>query len=455
MNNLIKKLIRTKNWYCRFLGYLRCPLLFFFFIPIKGAFGSHEAYVTTIVQDGSSRLLLEQRKRLLENLGGYFKRNDFPHRLSESVFNDEGWGNLSIRYTLDSDLQERAERILKSYRPDIGVVVMMDALSGDILAMASYQREVGEPATTVLKKLSGPVNWVLDSILPAASLFKIVTASAAIEKAGFSERDIVTFSGGNYTLYRRNLLAPSSQMGMRRATLRDAFALSYNTPFGRLAIYNLQPEDLLEYSKKFGFNSKIVCELPFDMGETIIPLEKGFALAEISSGFNRITKISPIHAAMIAASIANDGKMILPNLVKDIFDSEGNRIYSRDTITLGEVVGFDAAQKLKSLMQATIERGTSRKAFRRIYHWFKLSGIEVGGKTGSITAEAPLGKVDWFVGFGLKNDTSQRIAIAAVTLHKDRWHVKPSDLAREMLSFYFYGNAHPRRYLIRKLVTRQ
>lgn len=367
--------------------------------------------------------LSEARERIARELGPFFLHSQYP---PEARLDWEGENRkVRVDYSLDPSLQEAAEKLLKSYRPDYGAVVIMDALSGRIRALVSYQK-------------SNPLapNLALRGTFPAASIFKIVTATAAVDKYHLSPDTIILFNGGNYTLYRKNVMETKRNRWTREMTIREAFGRSINTVFGRLTFEKLEPHDLEEYAVRFGFNQKIHSDLPVDPGVTSIPREKVYELAEIASGFNKVTRMSPIHGAMIAAAIAADGKMPVPSVVDRITDMDGKALYVSEPVTAGTTMTPDGADRLKVLMESTITRGTSRKAFKPLVRDRKFRELELGGKTGSLTGDNPRGKVDWFVGYAI-GGPDDRLAIAAITVNVDKWTVKSSHLAQSLFRHHF------------------
>lgn len=328
-----------------------------------------------------------------------------------------------VEYTIDPVLQKESEKLLKSYKPDYGAVVMMDAATGKILALASFQKS-GDTS-----------NLALRGTFPAASIFKIVTATAALDKYELTPDTIVMFNGGNHTLYKKNVMSDKVNKWTRRIALREAFARSYNTVFGRVALERLAPEDLEEYAIRFGFNKNIHSDLPFDSGFTEIPREKNFHLTELASGFNKVTRMSPIQGAMIAASIAEDGVMRVPYVVDRVKDADGTVLFQAEPVTAAVTMSPQGADKLKELMEATIRQGTSKKSFKPLVRDRKFKELVLGGKTGSLTGDNPKGKVDWFVGYAMNED--QRIAIAALTVNVDKWTVKSSHLAQSLFRSHF------------------
>lgn len=332
---------------------------------------------------------------------------------------------VQIQYTLDEDLQDEAEKLLKNYKPDYGAVVIMDANSGALKAMASFEK--GKPSAD---------NLALRGTFPAASVFKIVTATAALDKYKLSPDTLVMFNGGNHTLYKKNVMYTKVNKWTRGITLKEAFARSINTVFGRLTFEKMQPQDLEEYAIRFGFNKSIQSDLPFDTGFTEIPQEKTFHLAEIASGYNKITRMSPVQGAMIASSVAAVGVMRVPYIVDSIKDVDGKVLWKPEPVTAAVTMSGEGAERLKELMEATITNGTSRKSFRPLIRDKKFRELELGGKTGSLHGDNPKGKVDWFVGYAIGGE-SDRLAIAAITVNKEYWTVKSSHLAQSLFKKHF------------------
>jgi cell division protein FtsI/penicillin-binding protein 2 len=275
----------------------------------------------------------------------------------------------------------------------------------------------------------------LKATFPAASIFKVVTATAAIDKAGVNPEHKIRYNGGAHTLYKKNVLSEKISRWTNVITLKDAFARSINTAFGRLSIENLHPEDLHEYANRFMFNQQIPADFPVDRGIAYIPTSKGFEMAEAASGYNKSNCMSPIQGAMIAASVANDGLMVVPYIVKTLKDESGNVLYQGETVNRGVTMSKESAHKLRELMGQTVIAGTSRRSFRPLIKDRKFKEIEMGGKTGHLTGDNPRGRVDWFVGYAFDDD--RKIAVAAITVNKKFWTVKSGHLGQSMFRKYF------------------
>lgn len=367
---------------------------------------------------------LEARQVISNSITNSIKVNRKP---AEGLFAPEGEAEklkLKINYSLQEDVQKEADTLLKRYKPDYAAIVMLNARTGKILAMSTFEKA----------NVLGP-NLALRATFPAASIFKVVTASAAIDKAGISPEHKIAFNGANYTLYKKNVLSDKVNRWTRFITLKDAFARSINTAFGRLSLESLDPKDISEYANRFMFNENIPTDFTLETSQAKVPSEKGFELTEVASGFNRFNTLSPVHGAMIASTIINEGKMMIPYIVDSLENATGEKVYQAQPLERGQIISPQSADKLRQMMEQTVLSGTSRRTFRKIVRDKKFREIEMGGKTGHFTGMNPKGRTDWFVGYA--TDEQDKIAIAAITVNIRKWTVKSSALGEMMFRKYF------------------
>lgn len=375
-----------------------------------------------VVREDKVKSQLEHRTDIAKNIGDIVRHNKFPENMELQW--DGQPVKAQIQLSLDNEMQKEAEKLLKTYKPDYAAIFVMDAVSGRVLAMTSFQKD--NPNAE---------NWNLKANFPAASVFKVVTATAAVDKAGVSPQHKINFNGGNYTLYRKNVMSDKVNKWTRAITLKETFARSINTAFGRLSLETLHPVDINDYANRFMFNQEIPADFPVDMGVAYVPPEKGFELTEVASGYNKTNRMSPVQGAMIAAAVANEGKMVIPYLVENITDEKGKSLYQAEPLDNGHIMTAESAHKVRELMEETVTAGTSRKSFRKLVRNKKFKEIEMGGKTGHLTGENPRGRVDWFVGYAM--DETNKIAIAAVSVNKEKWTVKSAELGQNMFKKYF------------------
>jgi len=364
------------------------------------------------------------KRAIAQSLTAAVSKNEFPPA-GEIALEDETEKTLGqFTYTIDQDLQESLIKQFEAYKPDYGAFVAIDPKTGAIRALLSYTRN---------KKDAG--NLALRASFPAASVFKIVTAAAAIDKKKANPETIISFTGANHTLYRQNLKPPKNQRWVRKMRLREAFARSVNTVFGKLGIYTVPKEDLNHYAEQFQFNKEIPVDLPVEAGTFGFLGEDPLSVAEVASGFNRNVLMSPLQGAVMAGAIANDGLMMEPFLVDSFTPNKAGVPYQAEPRPMGQVITAETARELRSMMQDTVRVGTSRKSFRGLARQSVKAEVEMGGKTGSLTGNNPRGKYDWFVGYAKKGDKS--VGLAVLTIHEENWTVKSSYLASKAVEQYF------------------
>lgn len=327
-----------------------------------------------------------------------------------------------VHYQIDPGLQRSIEAELEEYRPDYGMVVALDARTGALLGMAEIRRDGGESRLMSLK-----------ASYPAASVFKTVTAAAAIDLGKADADTVVPYNGKATTLYKRNVLKHRDHKWTRRESLAKSFSKSVNTVFARLGVYDVGGANLLVYADRFGFNRALPTDLPLEPSTVEISLDDEWSVAEAASGHTRDTNISPVHGALLAAAVVNDGLMPTPHFVAAMTDDHGIVVYEPEPSRAERVIAPETANELRKMMRETIRAGTASKSFRGFSRRF--ASVEVGGKTGSLTGFNPKGKYDWFIGYA--TDGERKIAYAVLCINKKYWYVKSARLARRLIESYF------------------
>ena len=353
----------------------------------------------------------------------FYETGVLPKRLK--VAGDD----YALDYTLKPELEEAVAQILKKYRSDFTSVVVIDNNNGHVLAALDMDRN-----SQRMERLA-----TFTPSHPAASIFKIVTAADLLENTHVGNDTQFQFAGRSTTLYKYQLKQTGGRWA-RRTDFEHAFARSNNVIFGKAALDNLSPTGLMRMAEKFGFNKEVV---PFAQAKnSIFPMAHDqYNLAELASGLNVSTMISPIHGALIASVIANGGIMKRPVLVKQVNDEKGNVAWE-PTPEQEMVVAPETAGDLRRMMMATIEEGTARRPFRRLPA--SLSTLEIGGKTGSITGGEPHGKRDWFVAYARdpKRPEDRGVSLCVMIVNKKRWYVKSTQVAREIFELLWGQSRH-------------
>lgn len=337
-----------------------------------------------------------------------------------------------VNYTFNKDLKTYISKLLRQYSSDYSTIVVIDNNTGNILSVNSYSKIKGEEVDEM----------IFSNKNPAASLFKIITAATLLEEKKVAVNSIYSFSGRSTTLYR-NQLGDKKNYWNQQQDFETAFAKSNNVVFGKAAINNITAEQLTEMATKFGFNKPVLQDLEMDASKLFCP-EDQYTLAELASGFNTGTLISPIHAAMLASVVANDGLYVTPKLVQSYKQLDNEYVYVSDLeFNPQRVYSSRTAGLLSRLMNATVTEGTARGSFRKMSRDL-FHKLNLGGKTGSITGGFPHGKRDWFTVFAKPKDPmlGSGISIAVMNVNTNHWYVKSSYLAKNIIEFY-YSNIYP------------
>jgi peptidoglycan glycosyltransferase len=326
------------------------------------------------------------------------------------------YGAGQATLSISPRIQQGLEKLLSEYRVPTAAVVLVEVRTGRVLALAERdERGRGRGVS-------------LQPIAPAASVFKIVTSAALLERGIASDSEIC-FHGGKHRI-QKALLADDPRRDRRCLTLAHAFGKSVNVVFAKLAGRDLTPEILRDEATRFLFNAAIPFEWPVEPSRAHIP-DEPFELATTAAGFGSV-RLSPLHGALIASIVANGGKFVPPRVV-DLVDGAPPPAGPKPR----RVISPEVASALAVMMRTTVTDGTARKVFRRD-HWSRrspLREVTVAGKTGSLSDASPFKDYSWFVGFAPVEDP--QVAVAAVVVNDRLWRVKAPFVAREALSAYF------------------
>jgi penicillin-binding protein A len=167
--------------------------------------------------------------------------------------------------------------------------------------------------------------------------------------------------------------------------------------------------------------------------------EKPYNWAEIACGFNKTTRISAVHAAMLAATVIHNGAMMRPYLIYRAAFRD-RLIFRQGPKMLARAIHQETARQMQSLMNASVTGGTARSSFRCAQGAAILKYFEVGGKTGSINDNPEKVKYDWFAGYARHRQSGKAIAVAVIVAHKDYIGVRAPEYFRKIVYEYMH---HP------------
>ncbi|HIJ88063.1 MAG TPA: penicillin-binding protein [Desulfuromonadales bacterium] len=324
-------------------------------------------------------------------------------------------------YTIQGDLQKRVYDFLVKNKVPYGVFVAIEPASGRILGMTSYSSV--DPAWTKRSAYG---------LYPMASLFKIITASAALESNKITPESVIEFRGGSYSENPRYWdISPRGRNNRMDATF--AMGKSINPFYGRIASDIAGKSSIMASVSRFGFNQELLPGTPAKPSQAAEPVSNN-DLRLMGAGLDHDVKISPLHAAVIMSAIANGGKMMAPGLTSSIIDGQGVEKEPFTPRELRRLVTPETSAALTRMLSSTVLTGTSRKAFHD-RRGRLLVDVPIAAKTGSINGTDPKGHYSWFAAFAPTHEP--RIALVALVINPDKWKVKASQVGEQALEEFF------------------
>jgi len=372
----------------------------------------------------------------------------------------------SVNLTLDIKLQQVAETALKEqliklqtdkYKPypnaKRGAVVALNVKTGEVLAMASVpdfdpnmfatgisQKEWEEISKNPLNPM---LNLAISGTFPPGSVFKMVTATAALEEKVTTEKEYIRDTGVYWTILPKKCWKAG---GHGLVNMEKAIAQSCNVYFyemgRRVGIDNLE-----KYAKMYGLGSLTGIELPNEKAGTVASREykkKTFSNpqdqiwypaetldAAIGQGYQSFT---PIQIATYISAVANEGFWMKPHLIKSIVDSNGDTVLEKNPEIGGKV--DDVSKKTfeiikKGMRAATLSGGTASSIFANF-------PISVAAKTGTAEWDVRKDPHGWFVAFAPYEDPE--IAVAVFIEQAGSGGTTGGPVAKAIFEEYFHLN---------------
>ncbi len=342
-------------------------------------------------------------------------QNNIKQLQEKQNFNivDDSGRLLLVKTFVNLHLQSILFDLLESNEAAGGAIAVVDPHDGRILGLAEKNLE-GEPS-------------LLFQPLPAASIFKIITAATALEKTDLDTKSMIPYNGQKHTLYRSNLSTKITKY-THYVSLQNAFALSINPVFGKIGMYHVGGNSLSEFGEKFFFNRPLPSDLPVPASRMVVP-ETDFEVAEIASGYNKTTCMTPLHGAWITDTILNKGLCRSMAAVECVEDVHGNVVYSYTPSKMEQVISEETSQKLREMMRDTVLAGTARRSFQKFRTKIQNGSLDIGGKTGTINSPDNVIKYDWFVGYAVQPESKTSLAYAVVLLHKEKLGLRAHHVA--------------------------
>jgi penicillin-binding protein A len=324
------------------------------------------------------------------------------------------FGQLSRRRTGDdvyTNLDPKAQRVaLQGLAGRAGSVVALDPRTGAVkvmIALPGYNDN--HPDAT------GPdistFNRSTQSGYPPGSTFKVVTATAAIDSGKYTPNSVV--NGNSPKTISGVPLSNDLNQSFGDIDLTTALTFSVNTVWAQVA-ERLGRGTMTKYMKRFGFYAKPPMDYPLDEMATSRPFSstgKPLAPGSPDEDIGRIgigqggLRVTPLQMAMVAAAVANRGKLMAPLLSKRVVDTDGRTIKTFKTTVESQVMSPSTAAQVTQMMKKVVDEGTGTPA--------QLGAISVAGKTGTAQiGVAGSGLTQpWFIGFAPVDNPKVAVAV--------------------------------------------
>lgn len=361
--------------------------------------------------DGDARIRKYPKGRLYSHIIGYCSQVYGKTQLEMSHDDDLiGKGTISLtlneikhgnnlNLTINDELQEYAYEQLDGRD---GAIVAMEPTTGQILAMVSLPdfnpETIEKDWPSMMEDENSPfLARATQGLYPPGSTYKIVTAAGVYDNGMTAETfdDEGLFKKDDVTVYNYN------KESFGKLDIKTAFEVSSNYVFCTLG-YEMGADAVKAEAEKFGVNKSFEFDIPVSQSQIQYKKMTDLDGALVSIGQGGLV-MTPLHVAMMASTVANNGKMMKPYIVETVTTENGTVIGQTKPSVLYDSIGTACADYIEDMMIGVVEDGTGTGA--------QISGITVAGKTGTAENETDKDHA-WFVGYApVENPT---ICVAVV-----------------------------------------
>lgn len=351
------------------------------------------------------------------------------NRLANQVLDKKNPGD-DVVTTLDVSLQNACYQAMASYD---GAAICIEPSTGKILAMVSkpdydpnniasnWDSYVSEDSdSTVL------LNRATQGLYAPGSTFKIVTLLSFLQQKGAEGYQFDcngSYAFDDYEMHCYNGKAHGPQ------DLLAAFGNSCNSAFSQIGL----ELDLASYKKlcdKLLFNRNLPTKLKTTAKSRMdLPQDSSSSLVMQTAIGQGKTMVSPLHMAMIASAIANDGKLMEPYVIDHSQNDGGTVVKQFGSTSYGQLLSVEDAKRLQEYMRYVVTNGTATPLNSTLYESY--------GKTGTAEFSSDKNKDhSWFVGFA-RDANGKEIAIAVVMEGVDAGNSYAVPASKMILDAYF------------------
>lgn len=279
---------------------------------------------------------------------------------------------LDIVLTIDRELQYAAEEALSeavtSHRAAGGSIVALDPRTGDVLALASFPTFNPNRFDKAMERHA--TNHAVQSAFEPGSVFKVITAAAALHEGVVHEDEPIDCQGGRFRV--ANHTYKDWRFGFGVMAFRDVLANSSNV--GTIKVcQRLSPETYFSWLRDFGFGATTGVDLPGEVSGLLRPPERWSALTQSSMAFGQEISTTPIQMASAIAAVANGGLLVRPHVLSHLTDTAGSVVEVARPEVRNRVLKESVAERVGAMMEHVVRTGTGSRA--------RIAGYRVAGKT--------------------------------------------------------------------------
>lgn len=319
-------------------------------------------------------------------------------------FKDEKNAGDNVVTTLNTKVQAAAYDALGSYD---GAVVVLQPSTGKVLAMVS--KPDFDPNTIaadwdalVDSDSSVLLNRATQGVYPPGSIFKTVTTLEYMREnpdyRDYRYECTGSISDGANAIHCYNGSVHGEE------DLYTSFAKSCNTSYANIGL-SLDLDDFSALCGNLLFNKTISFTLPTKKSTFTLDASAGTGMVMQTAIGQGETLVTPLHMAMLAASVCNDGVLMQPYLVDHTENANGESVDSNEPETYGRLMSEEEAGQLRQFMENTVETGTATALNGQSY--------AAAGKTGTAEFNSSKDSHAWFIGYASK-EGEEDVAVAVI-----------------------------------------
>ena len=289
----------------------------------------------------------------------------------------------SVVLTLDEYLQYIAEKELaaacKQWNAPRGTVIVMASQTAEILALASYPTY--DLNAYARENEEAKRNFGVWFAYEPGSIFKIIASSAVLNENIMTPESTVFCENGRYRLSNGRVIRDVSAKGW--LTLEQVIQKSSNIGMIKV-VKQLGYEDFRTYIQKYGFGKPTGVDLPYEHSGSLYAVKRWDTHSLGSVPFGQGIMVTPLQMVNALNVIANNGKLLLPHITREIRDNSGKVIKKIYPIKVEQVLHPHIAKQMTDILVGVVEGGSGRRA--------RVEGYRVAGKTGTAQKAEPNGK---------------------------------------------------------------